>query len=112
MERFELRVVERAADGDKNADSERSRLKLAFENLADAEGFLVKTRLQDLAKDLGATDALSNSEIEEVWKQVQCCANSSPTSAGARVPQAGAISFEALWRWWVSDAEHESSGFL
>jgi hypothetical protein len=99
MERFELRVVERAADGDKNADSERSRLKLAFENLADA-------------KDLGATDALSNSEIEEVWKQVQCCANSSPTSAGARVPQAGAISFEALWRWWVSDAEHESSGFL
>lgn len=107
MERVESLMIERASDGDNNAESERSRLKAAFEKLADAEGFLMKDQLQALAGELAMRDALGNSEIDEIWRQVQQSDQCMQTHEGIAAPPASKISFEALWKWWMSDAVYD-----
>ncbi|GMF17948.1 unnamed protein product [Phytophthora fragariaefolia] len=77
-------------DGDNNADSERSKLKTAFEKLADTNGLFTKDRLQALARELGMHDTLTNSEIDDMWRQME-------------QNDDNMISFETFWKWWVSD---------
>ncbi|KAG6973431.1 hypothetical protein JG688_00003521 [Phytophthora aleatoria] len=82
-------------------------LKAAFEKVADAEGFLIKDQLQTLAQELDMTDALSNNEIDDIWSQIL---QSDKTNNG--FPASSKISFDKLWRWWVSDAEYNIINLL
>ncbi|KAF1795241.1 Aldolase-type TIM barrel [Phytophthora cactorum] len=105
LERVESLANECTSDG--GAASERSRLKAAFEKVADAEGFLIKDQLQTLAQELDMTDALSNNEIDDIWSQIL---QSDKTNNG--FPASSKISFDKLWRWWVSDAEYNIINLL
>ncbi|ETK83779.1 hypothetical protein F441_11344 [Phytophthora nicotianae CJ01A1] len=102
LKRVESLVNEFSSDSD--TGSERSRLKTAFEKVADAEGFLMKGQLQILAQELGMTDVLSNNEIDEIWSQMLEMDKTTHTSNEAASP---IISFETLWRWWVSDTAYQ-----
>ncbi|KAG6609641.1 E3 ubiquitin-protein ligase RING1 [Phytophthora cinnamomi] len=103
--RMEALMVQRASDGDNNADSERRKLKAAFEKVADANGLLVKGQLEALAGELGMHDALSNSELDEMWGQLQ--QNDKKTHMRVEAKKTSVISFETFWRWWVSDAVYD-----
>ncbi|KAG3109397.1 hypothetical protein PI124_g11472 [Phytophthora idaei] len=105
LERVESLANECTSDG--GAASERSRLKAAFEKFADVEGFLMKDQLQTLAQELDMTDALSNNEIDDIWSQIL---QSDKTNNG--FPASSKISFDKLWRWWVSDAEYNIINLL
>ncbi|KAH7479386.1 hypothetical protein PRIC1_009076 [Phytophthora ramorum] len=105
MEHVESLVNERASDGgDNNAESERSKLKTAFEKLAGSNGLLTKDQLKQFATELSMRDALSNSEVDGMWRQIQRSDKSVQPRDGLAVPSTASISFETLWRWWVSDA--------
>ncbi|KAE9048863.1 hypothetical protein PR003_g16230 [Phytophthora rubi] len=105
--RVEALVVERASDGDNNGESERSKLKAAFEKVADDDGFLVKNQLQAFSGELGMHEALTNSEIDDMWRQMQQNDKSAHTRDDAQRPASNAISFDTFWRWWVSDAVYD-----
>ncbi|EGZ28499.1 hypothetical protein PHYSODRAFT_469628 [Phytophthora sojae] len=103
--RGEALVVKRASDGDNNAESERSKLKAAFEKVADANGFLVKAQLQVLSEELGMQVALTASEIDKMWMQMQQHVKNASRQDDAQI--SSEISFETFWRWWVSNAVYD-----
>lgn len=98
-------MVKRASDGDNNAESERSKLKAAFEKVADANGFLVKAQLQVLSEELGMQVALTASEIDKMWMQMQQHVKNASRQDDAQI--SSEISFETFWRWWVSNAVYD-----
>ncbi|GMF65036.1 unnamed protein product [Phytophthora lilii] len=102
MAHVELQVAERATD---DPESERSQLKAAFEGLAGADGFLNKDQLQPLAEKLGIHDPLSNSEVDSIWRQLQSCGRNAQNDS--QTPASTMISFETLWRWWMSDSVND-----
>ncbi|RLN10911.1 hypothetical protein BBJ28_00015761 [Nothophytophthora sp. Chile5] len=113
---------------DDGLESERKRFKAAFDNLATPNGLLAKNQLKPLAKELGTLVPLSDNEVDGIWKQVrgswptdsveavnsrQCALPSrqlnSETlrSLDASPAATSEISFERLWRWWISEAAYE-----
>ncbi|POM59626.1 hypothetical protein PHPALM_31611 [Phytophthora palmivora] len=94
---------------DNDVESERNRLKAAFEKFRDANEFLAKDQLQSLAQELGMTDALTNTEVDEIWRQIQQNGMTGQSPVGINYSTSTAkITFEALWRWWVSDSVYDT----
>ncbi|KAF4132569.1 hypothetical protein GN958_ATG18251 [Phytophthora infestans] len=106
LERVKSLANECSSEND--TESERSRLKSAFEKFADTDGFLGKDQLQMLAQELRMTDALSNSEIDDIWRQLLKNDKTAQTTSATGSPFMSKITFAALWRWWVSDAEYDT----
>ncbi|POM71299.1 Hypothetical protein PHPALM_12149 [Phytophthora palmivora] len=107
MERVEVLAT---SSDDNDVESERNRLKAAFEKFRDANEFLAKDQLQSLAQELGMTDALTNKEVDEIWRQIQQngMTGQSPVGINYSTSSTAKITFEALWRWWVSDSVYDT----
>ncbi|OWZ23197.1 hypothetical protein PHMEG_0001943 [Phytophthora megakarya] len=115
IERVEALANEDTSIDDTNAENERNKLKAALKKLGDADGFIVKDQLEALAHELGMDDALSNNEIDEIWRQIQVVDATLQTQDGTATPPLSKISFAALWKWWVSDTVYDfmqSNGLL
>ncbi|GAB9465738.1 hypothetical protein Gpo141_00003136 [Globisporangium polare] len=104
LEQDALAYLDKLQDTKTENDSEKQILHSAFTKRAIDGLQLAKEQLRDFGADIGTQPALSEAEVDEIWKQMH---DKPVQSACSEDTSCDAITFPVFWRWWMSESMNE-----